>query len=248
VAVQRILFDEGVFGWLIPERVERPSLFFVSFASERNYYYLVVAFTVLAAILVKRLRRSRPGRVLIAQREDETGVQTFGINLARARLAAFALSGSLCGLAGVLFVHHQRAVDAGQYGSAESVAIFVMAMIGGVTSVTGALLGATYLGLLDFIVTEPLLQSLSREYMLLILLIFAPGGLAGIAYSIRDSWLRIVATRERIPVPSLFADQDPEALRAEKQPFGEPIPGRGLEKVSTRYRIKSELYPAGGTP
>ncbi len=252
VAVQRVLFNEDYFGWLLPDRVERPSLLFLHFSSERNYYYLAVAFAVVAAMHVRRLRASRPGRVLIALREDEPGVQAFGINAARTRLVAFALSGALAGLAGVLFVHHQRAVDAGSYSSEVSVAMFTMAMIGGVTSVSGALLGAAYVGGIEFLISEPLVKMLSRDVGLLLLLLFAPGGLAGIAYAARDAALRIVAVRRRLIVPSLFADVDPEALAQRRQPLAERIPGRGLEALPAerRYAIRSELYPttASATP
>lgn len=247
VAVQRVLFNQSYFGWLLPDRVERPSLLFIHFADERNYFYLCLVFMLLAAVVVKRMRASRPGRVLIALREDENGVQTFGISAARMRLAAFALSGGLAGIAGMLYAHHQRAVDATSFGSQVSVEMFIMAMIGGITSVSGALLGAAYIGIVNYIIAEPLVKTLTRDVGLLVLLVVAPGGLSGIVYGLRDSILRIVAQRNQILVPSLFADYDPEAIRHRKQPLAERAPGNGLDAlpVGTRYSVDSDLYPAG---
>jgi branched-chain amino acid transport system permease protein len=225
--------------------VDRPSLFFLHFASERNYYYLCWASVLLIAFVVKRLRASRPGRVLIALREDEYGVQTFGINATRMRLAGFALSGAIAGWAGMLFVHHQRALDVGSYGSFASIQIFIMAMIGGITSVTGAVLGAAYYGLVNFIFTDAIIRNLGSSAALMVLLIIAPGGLAQISFGARDAILRIIATRQHIVVPSLFADYDPAAIERKKLPLAAPTPGHGLGalKDARRYTTDSELYP-----
>jgi branched-chain amino acid transport system permease protein len=244
VATQYLLFDTEVFRGLIPTRVYRPGFLFVSFASERSYYFLCLGFLVTAAFVVSRLRRSRPGRVLIALRENEAGVQAFGVPAGRTRIAAFALSGALCGTAGVLFVHHQRAVDAVSFGSVVSVEMFIMAMIGGVTSVAGALLGAAYVGIANFLLPSEVARNLVTSGGLLALLFIAPGGLAALAAGARDAVLRIVATRRQIPVPSLFADMDYEAIRSQRAPLVEPIPYHGLEAIpgNRRYTGHSELH------
>lgn len=243
-AVQRILFDEGVQEAFAPERVYRPGFLFVSFASERNYYFLCFGFVVLAAWVVSRLRASGPGRLLIALRENEPGVQSFGVAAVRTRLAGFVVSGALASVAGMLFVHHQRALDDVSYMSSASVDVFVMAMIGGISSVTGALLGAAYLGLATLVIADDVWRNLATSGGLLLLLVMAPGGLAGIAASVRDNVLRVVATRRGIPVPSLFADGDYEAMLAQRQPLAEPLPYRGLEAIpgARRYRRHSDLH------
>src|SRR5207247_5266364 len=104
-AVAALLFDERYFGWLQPTNIRRPTLLFVDFEDERSMYYLCLAFLVLTILLITVLRRSRAGRVMIAMRENENDVQAFGINVVRTKLAAFALAGFICGVAGVLFAH-----------------------------------------------------------------------------------------------------------------------------------------------
>jgi branched-chain amino acid transport system permease protein len=240
VFVQRVVLGSTALQWLHPDAsVERPSLLFISFGSERNYYYLCVAFAVASTIVVRRLRAGRPGRVLIAVREDEFGVQPFGINAARSRLQVFALAGALAGLAGVLFVHQQRALSASAYAAQSSVDAFVMTMIGGIGSVSGAVLGATYSGLVGFLVPDEQIQRLANSGGLLVLLFAAPGGLASLLYAARDAVYRIVATRRRIAVPSLFGDVAPE-----KTQLGTRVDGRGLEALpaAQRYRLRSVLY------
>ncbi|HUR49810.1 MAG TPA: hypothetical protein VMY88_09850 [Acidimicrobiales bacterium] len=244
VAVQSAIFTGNVFEGVIPDRINRPRFFFWSFASERGYYFLCLALLVVAAIVVSRLRKARPGRVLIALRENPSGVQSFGVSLLRTRLVAFAVSGGLCGLAGILFAHHQRAIDAASYSAGVSIEMFVMAMIGGISSVTGALLGAAYVGTANFLISDAVFQNVATSGGLLVLLFVAPGGLAAVVTSARDAVLRIVATRQGIAAPSLFADRALEAMEARRAPLAEPLPNRGLEAIpaSRRYRRGSRLH------
>ena len=119
------LFEERYFDWLLAGAVERPTLFFLDFEDSRSMYYfnlLVLAFAVFVVVV---LRRSRPGRVLIALRENENNLRSFGINPTRMRLAAFAISGFLCGLAGVMLAHHNRAVTAADFPAQQSLDMFL---------------------------------------------------------------------------------------------------------------------------
>lgn len=248
VATHAVVFETDLFASLLSDRVYRPRFAFVSFASERNFYFLALFFAGLSALTVGRLRRSRPGRLLVALRDNEAGVESFGVPALRTRLAAFSLAGALCGIAGVLFVHHQRAVDAVSFAPVASIDIFVMTMIGGVTSVSGALLGAAYVGAADFVITNQVFRNMVTSGGLLTLLFVAPGGLAGLLASVRDGALRIVATRRQIVVPSLFADLDAEVLAGRRAPLATPIPYRGLEAIprERRYARSSELHGRPG--
>lgn len=225
------------------DTIERPALLFVSFTGERSYYYLCVTAAVLAAVVVRRLRAGRVGRVLIAIREDEFGVQAFGINAARSRLAVFVLSGALAGLAGALLVHHQRSFDPAAFGLEAGVDMFVMAMIGGVTSVSGAVLGAAYVGLTTYLIADPQVQRLATGGGLLLLLMVAPGGLAQIAYATRDAVLRVVALRNRVAVPSLFSDLDFEAILDGQTVLAPPSRSAGDPLRGRTYVRTSDLYP-----
>lgn len=239
-----VLFDESFFGWLLPRAIKRPTLFLFNFEDERSMYYLSVFAFVLTAFVVTILRRSRPGRVLIALRENENNAQSFGVNLIRTKLSAFALSGFLCGIAGVLFAHHQRAISAQAFPAIDSLNLFIFAVIGGIGSVSGAILGTIYFGVSRFFGGNPVLQLIIGPVGLLFVLYIAPGGLASIFFGLRDAVLRIVAQRRRMVVPSLFADIDPNALELALAPLSEPIPGTGLVMLplNHRYKTDSRLY------
>lgn len=244
IAVERNLFEERYFGWLLPERVDRPTLFFFDFNDERSMYYLALLGFLVAMFMVLTLRRSRLGRILIALRDNEANVQSFGVNLVKTRLMAFAVAGALCGFAGVLFVHHQRAVAATSFPAIVSIFIFVDAVIGGISAVSGAVIGAVYFGMFQLFGTNALASIVIGPVGVLVVLYIAPRGLTSVLFGMRDAILRIIAQRRRMVVPSLFADVDPLAVERRLAPLAEPIPGAGLAAlpVDLSYGTESRLY------
>ena len=249
VGAQAVLFDENWFGWLMPEKVERPTLFFLDFESNKAMYYLLLVALALAITVVANLRKSRVGRLLIALRENEANVQALGVNPVRLKLLAMAIAGALAGYAGALMAHQQRAVNAELFTADASVNIFVAAVIGGVSSAGGALLGSTYIQLVqEFASGNPVLAALFGGVGPLLVLFMAPGGLISLVTAARDSVLRIVAQRRNIVVPSLFADFDPSILERRLIPMGEADARSGLGVVGTgrRFILRSELYKGRG--
>jgi branched-chain amino acid transport system permease protein len=253
VAVRSVLFDTRYFGWLLPSTlkpVNRPTLFFFNFEDEKSMYFLCLAAVVLSIVVVRNLRRSRVGRILIALRENEANVQSFGVSALRMKLLAFAISGALAGLGGALAAFQARAVAADSFSADRSVFAFVAAVIGGVSSPTGALLGAAY-----FVLTQNLLTSNAVLLAFLqsggpvLILFVAPGGFISLINQVRDSVLRIIAQRRQIVVPSLFADYDPDALERRLVPLADPDLQSGLAAVppDRRFTMASELYAGSGT-
>jgi hypothetical protein len=228
--------------------VKRPSLFFFDFEDERSMYYLCVAALVLVIVLVVNVRKSRFGRVLIALRESEANVASFGVAAARTRLAAFAFSGAVAGFAGAIFAHQQRGLNADSFAATASIDIFVLAVLGGIGSVNGALLGSLYFNATRYIVTDPLFSGFLGAGGTLLLLYAAPGGLVSVVAQIRDAVLRVVAQRRQMVVPSLFADYDPDVLARRLIPLAEPATGSGLAALpaGTRFSLKSGLYEGRG--
>lgn len=251
VAVHGTLFNETYFGWLLPTRVDRPTLFLLDFQDNRSMYYLELLALVVAVLVIVTLRRSRPGRILIAMRENENNLRSFGVNPTRMRLAAFAISGLLCGFAGVLVAHHQRGVTQADFPSFLSLQLFIVAVVGGVGSVAGGLLGGLYYALLTLLPqNNEILQLVVGPLGTLFILYMAPGGLSAVLTGLRDGVLRIVAQRRQMVVPSLMPDYDPELVEKQLIPLAEPIPGAGLQALppDRRYTAASELYAERGRP
>ena len=177
-----------------------------------RFYYFSYAILLLCVFAVLGLRRSRIGRVLVATRENERGVQAYGVNVTRAKLVAFATSGFLAAVAGVLILYGQETLYPGGADPQSSIGAFVTVVIGGLGSMTGVFAGAIYYEGLTWLRPEVpqafqnVLALLGTGVGLILILMFLPGGVGSLIYQIRDRLLRRVAARHDVVVPSLIAD------------------------------------------
>jgi branched-chain amino acid transport system permease protein len=239
VAVSSIVLNPRYLGKALPRSLHRPAILGLDLDDQRSFYYFVLGFLALAALTVLGLRRSRTARALIACRENEAAAQSFGINLLRARLSAFAVSGFLASFAGGLFALSQYGVNLASFGYEHSITMFLMVVIGGTGSIAGPLLGAAYIGIADMLrgsvsFIGPALTGTG----VVVLLLFAPGGLGDIVFRVRDAMLRRVADRYRIVVPSLLADRRIDDRRA---PISANVrAGGGKIFVPKRYRPRGQ--------
>ena len=173
------LFDEG---W--------------SLRAQGSYY--VVCLVALGAVLVAvaLLQRSRLGRSMIAVRDNERAAASFGISPAVVKITAFGIGGWIAGLAGGLFVGLVTRVQPGDFPAAESLRVISIVVIGGLSSVTGAVLGAFWVvGLPKLFGDSVEIGLLTSGAGLLILLLYFPGGLAQVLYSVRDNAFAFLARR-----------------------------------------------------
>jgi ABC-type branched-subunit amino acid transport system ATPase component/ABC-type branched-subunit amino acid transport system permease subunit/MFS family permease len=240
LATSAILLNPQYLGKRLPTTLARPSLLGMDLDDERTFYYftLVVLLGVIGAVV--GLRKSRIGRVLIGARDNEQAIQSFGVNLVRARLTAFAISGFFAALAGGILAYHQHGAKAAAFGPDQSLNIFLLTVIGGLGSISGPIVGAVYQGLLFVFGASPIFAQLVTGFGGLVLLLIAPGGLAKLMFDIRDAGLRRIASRNRIVVASLLADRkagdvDRRAPIAPKQ-----RPGGGTVFVPSRYALDDQ--------
>jgi branched-chain amino acid transport system permease protein len=186
-------------------------------SGQRNFYYVCAVFLGLSMLCAYAFRRNRSGRILIAARDNDRAAPAYAINLARTRLAAFAVSGGIAGLAGVLFAYDQGNVVAGTYDPQYSILIFLAAAAAGISSIGWTVFGVMFLEV--FVVyghrlyaslgqnLASILPQLLTGPGLLLSMYFYPGGSAQNGFDRRDAWLRRVAERRHLLVPSLVADR-----------------------------------------
>jgi branched-chain amino acid transport system permease protein len=209
MATSAYLLNIQYFSW-VPDPntvVIRPHLFGgISLASQRTYYYVCLAVLALAVVAVRGIRRSRTGRVLLALRENERGAQAFGINILRAKLTAFAISGFLAAVGGCLLVQLLGGFSPDTYAPDQSFVIFTAAVVGGLGSLLGAGLGSLYLKGAQWWLPGAQWQTLASAVGVLLVLMIIPGGIGDLVYRGRDAALRWVAHRRGLIVPSLVAD------------------------------------------
>ena len=209
--VQKFFLNRAYFDFFMPQSgdpVARPRLYGVfSTQSDIRFYFVCLAFLVLSLLVARSLRRNRFGRLLIGSRDNGRAVQAYGVNLASTKLAAFAISGFIAAVAGGLLAFQLQAVDGTTFSPERSVSIFTITVIGGLTSLPGAIFGAVYVEGVPFLFSgDETVRLLTSSVGLLLLLLVIPGGLSEMAYRGRDWFLRWVAARNGIHVPSLVAD------------------------------------------
>jgi branched-chain amino acid transport system permease protein len=210
-SVQYFFLNREYFGWWLPASGEfntRPKLYgFFSTESDTRFYFVCLIMLGLMMLLARSMRRNRVGRILIGVRDNPKLVQAYGVNLAQMKLAAFAVSGFIAAIAGGLFSFYLQSADGNTYTATASVSVFTVAVIGGLTSIPGAVIGAVWVEGIPFLFNgNQTIRLLTSSVGLLALLLFIPGGLSELFYKNRDSFLRWVAKRNEIHVPSLLAD------------------------------------------
>lgn len=236
VTVTNVLLSERYGARWVPSTIHRPSIFGLDAGNALVFYYLALAVLALATVAVVGMRRSRTGRALIASRDNDRAAQAFGINLVRARLEAFAVSGLLAAVAGALFTYQQGGLSPGNFAPEISLTLFLMVVIGGLGSIAGPILGAVFVG--GVTIFAPAFVGVSTALFVLVILAFAPGGLTQAVFAGRDALLRRIAVRNRIRVPSLVADgrDFPGDERAPLRPKLRPD-GGAATSLPVRYRL-----------
>jgi branched-chain amino acid transport system permease protein len=112
----------------------------------RLYYFLTLGILAVVVVLLNNLEHSRLGRSWIAIREDELAATCMGINASRAKLASFAVSAAIAGLAGCLYATKlTTTADPNSYDFNRSIIMLCCVILGGLGSLRGALLGVLLL-------------------------------------------------------------------------------------------------------
>jgi ABC-type branched-subunit amino acid transport system ATPase component/ABC-type branched-subunit amino acid transport system permease subunit len=206
VAVNAFFLNPTNFNAEIPQSFLRPVLWGrFDLADGRPFYYLCLALLGLTVAFVAGLKRARTGRVLLAVRDNERAAGAMAVPTVRAKLAAFVLAGVIAGVAGGLYAVGLRAVGLDTFDPSLSLLVFSMAVIGGLGSIGGSLMGVALIELLSD--AFPTYQLEIAGFGMLLLLLVLPGGLGAGLTRVRDTLLRAVARRRGLVVPSLVADR-----------------------------------------
>lgn len=223
---QLVLGSRALSGGVGGRSAPRPDLFGidigVSASGADNFRpawgFVVLAGVVVACWAVANLRRSRTGLRWLAVRADERAAAAVGIDVARAKLGAVAVSSALAGLAGAFMAFGTSTLSTTSFMVIGSLVALAMTYLAGISSMSGALLAGliTQAGLLTTLVDE-WSGGQSGDYVyvtsglvLVAVALTAPEGLTGLAMRARD---RVVAKlgRSRAPQPAHPADAVPEA-------------------------------------
>jgi branched-chain amino acid transport system permease protein len=139
--------------------VDPPSIGSVIFDTEIRFYYLSLVILILTLFAARNILRSPTGRAMIAIRDSEVAAQAMGINLAKFKTIAFALSAFFTGIAGSLYAHKLFFINPESYTIILSIELLAMVIIGGLGSLHGAVFGAA------FFIFLPQVIIMTRDYM-----------------------------------------------------------------------------------
>ena len=160
----------------------------------RWYYFLTVVLLAVALLVVRTLQRSRFGRNVVAVRDNPVQAAAMGISVTRTKLGAFVLSGVLASYGGFLWAAGSGAASSQSFTSVKSVTLLAAAIIGGLGSISGAVLGTLYVIGIPFLAPDSWawMGALSSGLGLLLLVLILPGGLARLLFGARDLLARLV--------------------------------------------------------
>jgi branched-chain amino acid transport system permease protein len=182
-------FTGGGVGLMLPLNESFANL---QFGSRRGFVLLALAFVVAAMMVTAWLRHSRFGAQLQAVRDNEDAARAVGVDPYRTKLGAIVLSAAFMGAGGAFYVQVFQYIDpAIAFGPASSVEALVAAIVGGMGTLWGPLLGASVLHLLAELTRNlfgslPGLNMVIYGCVLILIVMFAPRGLAGLGARVRD--------------------------------------------------------------
>jgi branched-chain amino acid transport system permease protein len=165
------------------------------------FYYLVFVLLAATLFLSRRLVASRFGLVLQGCMQNERRMRAVGYNTTRYKLAAFVISGMLCGLAGALLANQTEYVTPDYMNWTRSADLLIMLVLGGAGTPVGSLLGATV-----YLLLEEMLSSVTKHWQLifgpflLLVVLATQGGLYGLIAKMRSRWPRALDERHAAAV------------------------------------------------
>ena len=199
LAVNSWLLNRQFFDWVPQERIERLPLFGrIDVSTPTRFYIYTLCVLALVYVALRGIRHSRSGRAIVALRENELAAQAFSVSPVPVKLTAFTISGFVAGIAGGLFVQLSQSFDLTSYGAGASLDVFTAAVVGGLGSLFGGVLGAVFLRGSQWFITAPEWRLLSSALGVLIVLLILPGGLASLVIKVRDWYVGVVLRRRTV--------------------------------------------------
>jgi branched-chain amino acid transport system permease protein len=173
----------------------RPEAF--QFQSRLPFYLIALALVAVAMIVVRLIEDSRFGAYLVAVRENEEAAKALGVNVVEVKLIAMTISAAITAAGGGFYTQYFLFVDSGiAYGPWISIEALLAPIIGGVGTVFGPLLGALVVKILGEVAKlatgdAPGLDLVIYGGVLVLVVAFAPRGIAGLVASARDTFQKL---------------------------------------------------------
>jgi branched-chain amino acid transport system permease protein len=176
-------------------------MFGIEMTRSQKVYLLVLVVLVVLGVIARNVGRSDLGRAFSAVRDRDIAAEVIGVDLTRAKVLAFVIGSFYAGVAGALLVTVNEFFDPGSFNLLLSIRFIAMILIGGVATISGAIMGAVFIALLPRISFElvehlpeaaglspSVVEGLLYGTLLIGFLIVEPRGLFGLWFRIRNYW------------------------------------------------------------
>ncbi len=175
-SIEQLWFNnQSLNGGFSGATIAKPSLFGVNLSFTRGTHVGQISFCVMVlvvvaavALSVMNIRRSHTGRRMLAIRSNERAAAAIGVSVTKTKLVGFTISALVAGIAGVLLAYEQQTLSASSYDVIVSVTFLAVAYLGGITSMSGAVIGGILAsgGLGFYIIDELVLKHLDNGIQL----------------------------------------------------------------------------------
>ncbi|MBX9954152.1 branched-chain amino acid ABC transporter permease [Peribacillus simplex] len=140
----------------------------------------VFASVIVTIIVIRNFTSSTHGRACISIREDETAADSMGINTTYYKVVAFAIGAFFAGIAGGLYAHNFYIIQPSNFGFLKSFDILILVVLGGLGSLSGAVLAAILLTVVTtFLQDYPETRMIIYSLVLIVMMLYRPQGLMG---------------------------------------------------------------------
>ena len=197
--------------WVLGEGIDpgRPIINGYALESGKSYYLMSLVVLVVAFWLARNIRSGGLGRRLVAVRDNEDNARAFTVRASIVKVQGFMLAGFLAGMGGAVYGHSLSLINDTAFQAPASINVVALTVIGGIGMLSGPILGALYIiGIPEFLPLDS--AGLAAQKLgWLVLILYAPGGIAQLVQPLRDRFVDWLARRDGLDVEALRAGKDP---------------------------------------
>jgi len=205
ISVERAIYHfKALTGGPYGLSVNPPVILGYAFNSSAKLYYLILVIVVLAVVLAANIIHSRPGRMMVAMRDNPIAATAMGIDIRRLKVLAFAFSAAMSALGGALYAPVINFIGVEHFTLWLSISFISMIVVGGLGSIAGSFLGAAFV-----VVVPELLREFGAYHQIIyglamiFVFVFWPKGLVGLLHGLAGLLVSGVRGRRPAPAPAL---------------------------------------------
>ncbi|WP_051400026.1 branched-chain amino acid ABC transporter permease/ATP-binding protein [Haloechinothrix halophila] len=186
----------------------RPIVFGIPLDSGKAYYFVGLATLLVALLLARNIRSSGFGRLLIAVRDNEDNARAFTVGTTAVKMQGMLIAGFLAGIGGAMYGHALSFIGETAFPVTASIDVAKIAVIGGISMITGPLVGALFVMGVPTFVPLDTAGLAATSFGQLLIIMYLPKGLVQIIVPLRDRVARVLGGRAGIDVDAAYARRD----------------------------------------